>query len=177
MSVQDEVPKSRLTLTYKTEVNGEPEVVDLPYRMLMLGDFSQGTSKDRSVDLEERKTRNLDGRNTDAIMKDMNISTSFVVPNQINPQEEENLRVNLPIEGMKSFSPQEVAKNIPKVRSLLLLKQLLLEVQSNVANKKEFRQLLSSLYADKDAFAQVKEEMKQYACLQLPEKETQTVGK
>ena len=30
MAVQDEVPKSRITLIYKTEVNGEPAAVDLP---------------------------------------------------------------------------------------------------------------------------------------------------
>jgi type VI secretion system protein ImpB len=168
MSVQDEVPKSRLTLTYKTEVNGEPETVNLPFRMLVTGDFSKGSSTDRLTDLEERRTRSLDGRNTDSIMKDMNISTNFVVDNKIDPANEESMRVHLPIDSMKSFNPNEVAKHIPKVRSLLLLKTLLNEVQSNVANKKEFRQLLGQLYSNKDAFDKMKEEIKDYECLKLP---------
>jgi type VI secretion system protein ImpB len=50
MGVNDEIPKSRITLTYKTEVQGEPAVVDLPFRLLVLGDFSGGSSKDRQVD-------------------------------------------------------------------------------------------------------------------------------
>ena len=49
MPVQDEVPKSRITLTYKTDVDGEPAVVDLPLRLMVLGDFSNGSSKDRQV--------------------------------------------------------------------------------------------------------------------------------
>ncbi|HEX2580272.1 MAG TPA: type VI secretion system contractile sheath small subunit, partial [Rhabdochlamydiaceae bacterium] len=64
MAVQDETPKSRITLTYKTEVQGEPAVVDLPFRILALGDFSGGSSKDRQIDLEERGLRSLDGKNT-----------------------------------------------------------------------------------------------------------------
>ena len=52
MAIQDEIPKSRLTLRYKTEVNGQPEDVQLPLRMAVAGDFSGGSSKDRAVDLE-----------------------------------------------------------------------------------------------------------------------------
>ena len=33
MSIQDEIPGSRLTLTYKTEVNGAQQDIDLPLRL------------------------------------------------------------------------------------------------------------------------------------------------
>lgn len=174
MSVQDETPKSRLTLTYKTEVNGEPQTVDLPMRLMVMGDFSQGTSEDRKYDLDERKVRSMDGKNTDQIMKDMNMSLDFVVENKVDPDNEENMRVHLPINSMKSFNPAEIAKEIPKLRTLLLFKELLKEVQSNVANKKEFSQLLNRLYSDKDAFEKMKEEMKSFAAYRLPEKKSMT---
>jgi len=74
MAIQDEIPKSRLTLRYKTEVSGQPEDLTLPMRLLVAGDFSLGTSKDRKVDVEERRIRNMDGKNTDAVMKDMGMS-------------------------------------------------------------------------------------------------------
>jgi type VI secretion system protein ImpB len=35
MAIQDEIPKSRLTLKYKTEVDGQPEDLSLPLRMLV----------------------------------------------------------------------------------------------------------------------------------------------
>lgn len=161
MPVQEEVPKSRITLTYKTEVDGEPAVVDLPLRLLALGDFSNGSSKDRQLELEERGLRSFDGRNTDQIMKDMGITLEMVVPNKVNPNEED-MRVQLNMDGMKSFTPESVAKQIPQIRSLVLLKKLLEEVQSNVANKKEFAQLLNKLYADPEGLNKLREKLQPY---------------
>jgi type VI secretion system protein ImpB len=169
MAIQDEIPKSRLTLRYKTEVDGEPQDVTLPLRMAVTGDFSQGTSKDRKVDLEERRVRNLDGKNTDSVMKDMGISLDFSVANKVDPEGSEEIQVHLPIESMKSFSPEEVAKNVPKLNGLLMLKRLLEEVMSNVDNRKEFRKLLGELMSDQDALAKVLEELKGFDSFKLPE--------
>lgn len=163
MPVQDETPKSRITLTYKTEVDGEPAPMELPLRVMVPGDFSLGTSKDRKVDLDEREPRNLNGSNTAEVMKDMDISIDMVVDNKITPTEEENIRVNLKVDGIDSFSPEAVANQIPQIKSLLLFKKLLEEVQSNIANKKEFAQLLNKLYSNQQALEKVKEEVKEFA--------------
>ena len=168
MPVQDEVPKSRITLRYRTEINGTPADIDLPLRFLILGDFSAGSSVDRKVDLEERKLRNLDGKNTSNLMKDMKMSVQFSVPNKVDPENSENLDVNLPISSMKSFSPDEVAKNIPKLRALVTLKKLLLEVDSNMGNSKDLRKLVSDLYASPEALAKLKEELKGFEGFKLP---------
>ncbi len=168
MAIQDEIPKSRLTLRYKTEVNGEPEDLTLPMRFLVTGDFSQGTSKDRKIDLEERNTRNMDGKNTDAIMKDMGISLNYSVENKINPDKEDDLQVNLPFDSMKSFSPDQVAKNVPKIKGLLMLKELLQEVVSNVDNRKGYRKLLGELMGNEEALKKMMEELKDFESFQLP---------
>jgi type VI secretion system protein ImpB len=173
MGVNDEIPKSRITLTYKTEVQGEPAVVDLPFRLLVLGDFSGGSSKDRQVDLEGRGLRSLDGRNTNQIMKDMKISLDMVVPNKVSP-DEESMRVQLSLDGMHSFMPQEIAKQVPQIRSLLLLKKLLEEVQSNVANKKEFSHLLGKLFSSEELLNKAREKLKDYSVYRIPHKLTKS---
>jgi type VI secretion system protein ImpB len=170
MAIQDEIPKSRLTLRYKTEVNGEPQDITLPLRLAIVGDFSNGSSKDRKVDLEERRVRNLDGKNTGAVMKDMGIAIDFSVTNKVDPDQSEEIQVQLPFTSMKSFSPDEVAKNVPKLEGLLMLKRLLEEVISNVDNRKEFRKLLGELMADQDALANVLEELKGFESFKLPAK-------
>lgn len=172
MAVQDETPKSRITLTYKTEVEGQPAVVNLPFRILALGDFSGGTSKDRQITLEERGLRSLDGKNTNQVMKDMRISLDVVVPNKINSQEE-SMRVQLNFDSMNSFSPEQVAKQVPQIRSLILLKKLLEEVQSNVANKKEFAQLLTKLFSSEESLNKMREKLKAYAMYRIPQKTTE----
>ena len=53
MAIQDQLPKSRITLTYRTTINGEQETVNLPLRLLVFGDFSLGSSEDRKIDLED----------------------------------------------------------------------------------------------------------------------------
>ena len=168
MAIQDEIPKSRLTLKYKTEVNGQPQDIQLPLRMTVLGDMSLGTSKDRKVDLEERRMRNLDGKNMDAVMKDMGMKLNFAVSNRVDPDKAEELQVELPIDSMKSFSPDEVAKHVPKLHGLVMLKSLLEEVLSNVDNRKEFRKLLGDLLADQTSLAKVLEELKGFDSFKLP---------
>ncbi|OPY12882.1 MAG: hypothetical protein A4E70_01869 [Syntrophus sp. PtaU1.Bin005] len=168
MAIQDEIPKSRLTLRYKTEIHGQPEDLTLPLRLLVEGDFSHGSSQDRQVDLEERRLRNLDGTNTDAVMKDMGMSLKFAVANKIDPAASDDMNVDVPITSMRSFSPDEVAKHVPKLRGILQVKRLLEEVISNVDNRKEFRKLLNELMGNEEALAKMLEQLKGFESMKLP---------
>lgn len=167
MAIQDEIPKSRLTLRYRTEIQGKPEDVTLPLRLLVAGDLSQGASNDRKLDLEERRLRTLDGTNLDAVMKDMGMSLKFAVGNKIDPQNSDDMNVDIPIESIKSFSPDEIAKHVPKLKGILQIKKLLEEVISNVDNRKEFRKLLNDLMGNEEALAKMLEQLKEYQSLKL----------
>jgi len=169
MAIQDEIPKSRLTLRYKTEVNGQPEDVTLPLRLLVEGDFSLGSSKDRKLDLEERRLRTFNGTNTNAVINDMGMSLKFAVPNKIDPETSEDMDVEIPVNnGMQSFSPDHVAKHVPKLKGLLQMKNLLEEVISNVDNRKDFRKLLNELMSNEEALGKMMEQLKGYESLKLP---------
>ncbi len=167
MAAQDEVARSRVTLKYKTEVNGETATEELPFRQLVIGDFSGGTSKDRQEDLENRAIRSFDGNNTSDLINDMGVQVDMVVPNKIEAGKKD-LRVNLKIDEKRSFDPNEVAKQVPQVRALLQAKQLLIELQSNIANKRELGALLNRLYADPEVFKGLKEsDLKDFAKFQI----------
>lgn len=168
MAIQDQLPKSRITLTYRTTINGEQETVNLPLRMLVLGDFSLGSSEDRKNDLEARRLRSIDGRNLDELMKDMKMSVKFQVPNCINPDVESELNVQLPIDRMKSFHPDEIVKHVPKLKALLLLKTLLVEMQSNIDNRKDLRRELYELFSKPEALKELLNELKGYESMRLP---------
>jgi type VI secretion system protein ImpB len=172
MAITDEIPKSRLTLTYRTTVRGEPEDVALPFRVLVMGDLSGGTSTDRKVDLDQRKIRGLDGRNLDGVMADMKMSVKVNVDNRIDPEKGKELTVELPITSMKSFTPAEIAKNVPKIQALTVLKKLLLEVQANLDNRKEFRRLLRALAQDKTAVSALLAELEGFENFRLPSGQT-----
>ncbi|MEE2960774.1 MAG: type VI secretion system contractile sheath small subunit [Myxococcota bacterium] len=170
MAINQEIPKSRLTLTYKTQVEGQKEEVTLPFRMLVMGDLSAGTSTDRANDLDARNIRQLDGTNLNAVLKDMGVSIKMTVPNRIDAENSEGLDIEIPIESMKSFEPLAVGNAIPKVKGLMLLKKLLLEAQSNLDNRKDFRRLVQALSDSPDAVSALQSSLKDHTCFKVPTK-------
>ena len=176
MAIQDEIPKSRLTLTYRTTINGAMQDVSLPFRILVLADFSLGTSTDRKLDLAERKLRPLTGRNLDPLIKDMKMRLRTTVQNCIDPDNAESVDVDIPIEGMKSFSPDQIAYNISKVRALLMLKQLLLETQASIDNRKEMRKIVQELYSKPESVHELAGKLDDFQGLRLPAKSQSSTG-
>jgi len=168
MAVVDDIPKSRITLQYPTEVNGKKVKKELPFRMMVMGDFSLGKSKDRKVDFDAREARQLDGTNLDKTIEDMGINLSFSVENKINPADESELKVNLPITGMKSFNPASVAESVPKIKSLNLMKKLLVELQSTTDNNKAFRRKLNEVLKSEKNLVELKKTLSLMTNYKLP---------
>jgi type VI secretion system protein ImpB len=99
----------------------------------------------------------------------MKMSVRFQVPNRVNPDAAETLDVELPINRMKSFHPDEIVHHVPKLKALLLLKTLLMEMQSSIDNRKELRKLVYELFSKPEALKEVLAELKNYETLRLPE--------
>ncbi len=170
MPIQDKLPKSRITLVYRTTINGQKEDVKLPFRVSVLGDFSLGSSTDRQVDLEERKMRSVTGSNINELMKDMAMSVSFEVDDKVSSDGEGKMAVELPINGLKSFHPDEIVHHVPKLKALLLLRKLLMEMQADIDNRKDLRRTLYELFSDKAQLQKLMEsdQLKSYVSMRLP---------
>ncbi|WNG17733.1 type VI secretion system contractile sheath small subunit [Cystobacter fuscus] len=170
MPIQDNLPKSRITLTYRTNINGQSAEVKLPFRVVVMGDFSLGSSKDRQQDLEERQLRSVNDTNINELMKDMGMSVSFEVDDKISTDAGAKMSVTLPITGMKSFNPDEIVHHVPKLKALMLMRKLLLEMQSDIDNRKELRRTLYELFSDKEQLNKLlqSDQLKGFASMRLP---------
>ena len=170
MSIQDKLPKSRITLKYRTTINGQKEDVKLPFRMVVLGDFSQGSSTDRQVDLDERQMRSVTGSNINELMRDMGMSISLEVNDKVSADGKGKMAIQLPITGMKSFNPDEIVNHVPKLQALLLLRKLLMEMQADIDNRKDLRRTIYELFSNKENLQKVLEsdELKSYVSMRLP---------
>ena len=166
-SIQQLIPRSRVNLSYHTMIEGQLKEVELPFRVIVLANLSHGSSTDRELDLETRRLRNLDGKNIDELMANMHITLSLKAKNCIDPEAEE-LPVEIPIKDRKSFNPAEVANAVPQIRALLLLRKLLLEMQAQVDNRKDVRNLVQQIFGDKEELAQLRKELEPYAGYRLP---------
>ena len=168
MAVIDEIPKSRITIKYETEINGEKVQREIPLRLMVMGNLSAGTSHDSQIDLAERKVRELDGKNLDATMKDMNIRLCYSVTNRINPEQEPTMDVEIPIDSMKSFNPAQIAEKVPQIKSLLILKQLIKELETTADNNKVFRQHLGEILSNPEILESIKSQLPKVDNYTLP---------
>ncbi|TDF42229.1 type VI secretion system contractile sheath small subunit [Alteromonadaceae bacterium M269] len=146
MSIQDTLPKSRLTLRYRTEINGEPEDIELPLRILIAGDFSGKHTHKKSFD--ERKVLSFDGKNLNSIMQKMKIKLQV-------SDSDENLHT-IPINGVDSFLPGNIIKSIKSMDDMVKAKTMLGSLLSSINNSNKFRTALTTLLGDKDSLESLK---------------------
>ena len=107
MAVQDELPQSRITLKYRTTINGEEEEINLPKRSLVMGDL--GSSKDRKADLDQRELRSITGRgNLDELMKDMGKDAKRKLSASLAKLKER--LASVPDSGLTPFAREELSR-------------------------------------------------------------------
>jgi type VI secretion system protein ImpB len=134
-------------ITYEDYTGGALKKVELPFRVLLVGDYSGGTSRDRQDDIEVRRIRNLNDESLDANIRDMGITMNFNVPNVLTDGEEE-INVNIPVEGMSTFSPDHLVNQVPVLRTLQSIRETLKEIRARASNDKEVVELLEKLLED-----------------------------
>lgn len=146
MSIQDTLPKSRLTLRYRTEINGQPEDIELPLRILIAGDFSGEKLGKKSFD--ERKILSFDGKNLNSIMEKMKI--------QLNVKDSLDNPHMIPIHNVDSFLPGNIIKSITSLDEMVKAKDLLNSLLSSINNSSKFRTALPKLLKNNDAMTGLK---------------------
>ena len=121
--------------------------LELPLKLLVLGDFTQRKDGTRVVD---REKININKDNFDQVMKSLKLEVKTSVANKLNADGGE-LNVNLKIDSMKSFTPYEVAKQIPEIGNLIAARNLIRDLGSNLLDNREFRKRMETILKDKDA--------------------------
>jgi len=71
------IPRSRLNITYRTKIDGQPKKAKLPMRFLVLGDF---TRHDRSLLAERQVHSILPGMRLDTFMQELELSAPIDDP-------------------------------------------------------------------------------------------------
>ena len=143
-SFQDEIPPSRVNIRYVKDTGGAQEEIELPLKMLILGDF---TMKEDDTGLEDRKRIGIDKNNFAAVLKDQKLGLDLVVPNALAGEGE--MAVNLQFESLKDFSPTGIANQVPELAKMLEVRQLLVDLKAKVISNREFRKQLENVLQDK----------------------------
>ncbi|WP_299009502.1 type VI secretion system contractile sheath small subunit [uncultured Shewanella sp.] len=158
MAVNKNIPKSRLMIEYDTRIEGESKKKELPFRCLVFGDLSQGKSKDRQLEFEDREVRVIK-KSVDATLKDMDISLDLTVPNSINPQHSPMLDIHYKFNKISDFQPDKLAKQIPQLNALLKLKEMLISFEKDIDNDRALKKTIDRIFSDKDMLFQLKNQL------------------
>lgn len=155
-------PTERINIQYRDESGGQVQDVELPLRLMVVGDFKG--KKDTSdaedfVSIEDRKTVNIDKNNFDEVLKSQDVELKLdSVANVLDPNKKE-LSVQLNFRSMKDFEPENVVKQIPELQSLLELREALTELKGPLAQNAAFRKRLQALLEDEKERSSILEEI------------------
>lgn len=138
-------PKERVNITYEANTNGVKEQVELPNKMLVIGDFTQREDHDRVV---EREVLNVDKANFNDVMAQQNLSTTFQVTNKLSSDEGDEFNVSLEFKNMKDFEPEQVVNQVPNLKKLLELRDALTFLKGPLGNVPAFKKQIDNLLND-----------------------------
>ena len=141
-------PKERVNIVYKPETGGAQQEVELPLKLLMLGDY---TLRDEDTPVEDRKPINIDKDNFNDVMGKHNLSLDLNVPNQLSGQDGDELSVSLSFEKVKDFDPESVARQVPELAKVLELREALVALKGPLGNVPTFRRMIQAALSDDDA--------------------------
>ena len=149
-------PKERVNIVYRPATGDAKEEVELPLRILVMGDFTQ--SPDGRM-LEEREPINIDKDNFNEVLKEQHIGLNLTVPNKISGEPDDELSVNLNFESIKDFEPEAIARKMPELKKLLELREALTALKGPLSNVPAFRKKLQELVKDEAAREQLLKEL------------------
>lgn len=143
-------PKERVNIVYKSATGDAREDVELPFKQLVLGDF---TLRESDQPLDERKPIQVDKDNFNDVMKGQKLSLEFAVPNRLaeNAEEGEQLPVQLKLESLRDFEPDAIVEQVPELKRLIELRDALKALKGPLGNLPEFRKRLGELITDEGA--------------------------
>ena len=139
-------PKERVNITYKPATGNAKEEVELPLKLLMIGDYTQ---RPDPRPLEDRKPINVDKDNFQKVMSEQKLALSFAVKDKLSEGDAEGeLNVNLKFRRLSDMEPEAIATQVPELKKLLDLRAALTALKGPLGNEKAFRNKIQQILGD-----------------------------
>lgn len=109
-----------------------------------MGDYSNGTEQ---RPLSERSKIDINKNNFNSVLSEFQPSIKMAVPDTL-AADGTDTAVSLTFNDMKDFEPEQVARQIPQLRALLAMRNLLRDLKSNLLDNATFRRELENILKD-----------------------------
>ena len=143
-------PKERINIVYKPATGDAQEQVELPLKLVFLGDF---TMREDETALEDRELLQIDKDNFNDVLREMKLALDINVRDRLSESEgdeEKDMPVHLEFNNIKDFSPESIGRQVPEMQKLLELREALESLKGPLANTAAFRKKLQGLLDDEE---------------------------
>ncbi len=141
-------PKERVNIVYRPATGDAKEEVELPLKLMVLGDFTLRPD-DRMV--EDRDPVSIDKDNFNDVLKGQGLELKLNVPNALSGKDDDQMAVNMKFESLKDFDPDAIVRNVPELAKLMELREALKALKGPLANVPDFRKKVQELIKDPGA--------------------------
>lgn len=138
-------PKERVNIVYRPATGDAKEEVELPLKVLVMGDFTQ---REDGTPLEDRAPINVDKENFDEVLKAQKLRLQALVPDRLAPVPDAQLSLDLEFRSMKDFEPDAIIQKVPELQKLMELREALKALKGPLGNVPEFRRKIQTLVED-----------------------------
>lgn len=151
-------PKERVNIVYRPSVGDAKEEVELPLKILVLGDY---TLREDDTPLEDIKPVSIDKDNFNDVLKAQNLSLTMAVPNKLSAAAgpDEVMAVKMTFESLNDFSPDAIVEKVPELRQMIALREALKALKGPLGNIPDFRKQVQSLVQDDGVRARLMTEL------------------
>lgn len=150
-------PKERINVTFKPATGGAQEEIELPLKLLAIGDY---THREDERKIEDRKPISIDKLNFDEVMAKQELNLTLSVPNRLQQESgAEELAVQLRLNSMKDFNPASLVEQLPELKKLMELRDALVALKGPLGNAPAFRKAIEDVLTDSESRNRVLNEL------------------
>jgi len=164
-SFQNEVPAARVNIKLDLHTGGAQKKVELPLKLLVLGDFS---NREDGTPLVEKNKVSINKNNFDAVLAEYHPRARIDVENTL-AADGSDMAVELDFKSIKDFHPEQVVRQVPELRALLAMRNLLRDLKSNLLDNAAFRRELEKILKDDSLSSSLRAELESIAPLNTPQ--------
>lgn len=151
-------PKERINVTFKPATGGAQEEIELPLKLLAIGDYTQRPDERK---VEDRKPISIDKMTFDEVLAKQELSLTLSVPNRLQDDESasDELGISLRVNSMKDFNPASLVEQVPELKKLMELRDALVALKGPLGNAPAFRKAIEGVLADDESRTRVLDEL------------------
>ncbi len=138
-------PKERVNIVYRPATEGAQEEVELPLKLLVVGDY---TLRDDPTPVDELRPVGVDKDNFNDVLAAQAPRLELQVPDFLHGQRGAMLQLQLNFAKLDDFTPDALVAQVPQLRDLLELREALKALKGPMSNIPAFRRRLQQIVSD-----------------------------